>query len=168
MMGSVDEDDDTYVLRTFGLSFIGHAEMYLEFPVDLMTIANEIARDLMMLVMASKEDPLRPRVVIAARFGITYKIAPCTLHDWSDSWAQFSTHRPFTGVKITLDKQITNIMNCASCKAMILDDPVTCRLCQKFTYCSRRCRANDKEHARFCHAIKAGKCHMCHGVCHGH
>ena len=168
MMGSVDEEDDTYVLRTFGLSFIGHPEMYLLFPAYFMTIANEIARDLMMLAMSSSEKPLRPRIVIAARFGISYEIAKCTLRDWSDSWAQFSTHRPFDGVKITLHNQFSNIVNCASCGVMVLDDPVTCRLCKKFAYCSRKCRAKDKEHPRFCSAIQAGKCHMCHGVCHGH
>lgn len=168
IMGSVHEEDDTYVLRTFGLSLIDHPEMYLLFPTHLMTTANEIVRDLMMLAMASSENPLRPRSVIAARFGISYEITSCTPHDWSDSWAQFSNHRPFNGVKITFDNQFVNLINCASCNAMIFDDSVTCRICQKFTYCSRRCRANDTEHLRFCSAMKAGKCQMCRGVCHGH
>ena len=159
-------DDGAYILRSWGLCFIGHYEFALYFPAALMGEANEIARDLIRGALENQSTLQAGKTVLAARFGLVYKTK---LEDveLAPVWKECNVMYPFTGISVTFSSTVAPVVNCMICKSIIETDVVRCDVCNLLTYCSKRCKKKDKWHREFCKAIAEGNCLACQAPCNG-
>lgn len=161
MMASCD--DGVYILRTFGLSFLGKYEFCILFPESYMNEANCIAKDLVIATLHN-EDKVRPnRQVHAARFGLVYTTELSDMSFASQSWQQFLNVYDFQGIQIEFKGCIENILSCAMCQNHILnhDEAIKCNICNNMYYCSSDCKDKDNKHLEFCESIKNMECTLC-------
>ena len=164
MMGSCD--DGVYILRTFGLSFLGKYEFCILFPESYMNEANGIAQDLVMATLHN-ENKVRPnRKVHAARFGLLYKTKLSDMLFASQSWQQFLNVYDFEGIEIIFNGCIEDILSCATCQNHIenQDEAIKCNICNNMYYCNSDCKDKDHKHLEFCESIKNIQCVLCDSV----